>query len=428
MKLNDKQSVSFKTNAQGYLVATGTKLARIGPMEYLGSELGKDPSKVYDVYVEADDLFNDATMQSFNNMPTSIHHPEEMEINSSNWDELAVGHITNVRKSDDGQFLIGDVIVNSKRAIGTINDSLIEVSLGYDADIEEVDGKLKKVNIRGNHLAIVDEGRCGSECKLNLNDGKPKKMADKRSILQKLFGAKRPTNAKVKFGDAKSKLAATKKKLNDSKADFDAKFKDVEAVVVDPNAPVDEKAAAIQELQDNAATLMEEATTALDEAQMATDQAAELAAQVEQEAPADTTVTDADVAAVAQEADAKIADLESQVQEKDAKIADLEAQLAALQEAKDQSATMTDAKTVFTKATFKDSMNSREIKATAVASTGAYTFADAMKLQNCALNSAYAAAKTVVGQKKSNIGSKLVANDAKPTEKKLPKALRGESK
>lgn len=414
MKLNDKQKANFKLTDQGYLLAEGTKLARVGYMEYLGAELGKDPNKLYKVYVEPEDLFNDQAMASFNNMPSSIHHPEEMEINANNWDELAVGSITNIRPSEDRQFLLGDVLINSRKAITTIQDGMIEVSCGYDADIEEVDGKLKKVNIRGNHLAIVDEGRCGADCKLNLNDGKPKKMTQKKTTiadtLRKMFGL----NKSVKIGDAKASLKKLSKKLNDASPELAQKFKDVEDIVVSPDATVEEKAAAVQELQT-------EAMDKLQEAQDAVAQAETLAAQIEEEAPTDAVVTDAAVVGVAAEADAKIADLEAQVQEKDAKIADLEAELAALKESEAASTAMNDAKTVFKKAKFADSMTSKEIKATAVASTGAYSFADAMKLQDCALNSAYAAAKTVAGSK-SKVGANFVGNDAKVTPK-IPKSL-----
>lgn len=423
MKLNDKAQTNFTMTDQGYLVSRGVKLARTGPMEYLSSELGQAAGKVVDVYVDADQLFNDATMQSFEGMPITINHPDEMEVNAKNWEELTKGHITNIRPSDDGNFLLGDALINSIKAIDTVQGGLIEVSLGYDADIEEINGKLTKVNIRGNHLAIVDEGRCGGDCKLNLNDGKPKKMT-KRTMLQKLFGVKAKNPKAKKFGDAKAKITAQKKKLVDSKADFDAKLKDVEAVVVREDASAEEKAVAVQELQAEAATLMEEATAVIDEAQMATEQAEELASQIEEEVPAEATVTDADVAEVAKEADAMIADLEAQVQEKDAKIAELEAEIAALKEAEDKASTIGDAKAVFTKAVFKDSMSSKEMKATAVASTGAYSFADAMKLGDCALNSAYAAAKTALSTvKKPQIGAKFIANDAK-TVSKGPAALR----
>lgn len=425
MKLNDKTTTRFRMTDQGYMVSEGVKLARVGPMEYLGSELGKERNKVYDVYVDEEQLFHPDTIASFENMPVTINHPDEMEVNARNWEELAKGHITNIRPSEDRQFLIGDAIVNSSKAITTIQDGMIEVSCGYDADIEEINGKLTKVNIRGNHLAVVDEGRCGSDCKLNLNDGKPKKMSDKRTILQKLFGVKaKAPKASKKFGDAKTKLTSSKKKLNDAKAEFDKKLKDAEDVVLNPDATVEEKAAAVQELQAEATTLTEEAQASLDEAQTATAQAEELAAQIEDEAPT-ATVTDEDVASVAAEADAKIADLEAQVQEKDAKIADLEQQLAAKEEAEKKASTLGDAKLLFPKLAFKDSMSSKEIQATVVASTGAFSFADAMKLADCALNSAYAAAKTVTAPK-SNVGAKFVGNDAKAQTKKLPKALRGD--
>ncbi len=420
MKLNDKAQTKFTLTDQGYLVSKGVKLARVGAMEYLNSELGKSGNGITDVYVDAEQLFNDATILSFEGMPITINHPEEMEVNAKNWEELTKGHITNIRPSEDKQFLLGDAIINSSSAIDTIQSGMIEVSCGYDADIEEINGKLTKVNIRGNHLAIVDEGRCGGDCKLNLNDGKPKEMT-KRTMLDKILGRKAKKPVALKFGDAKAKITARKKSLNDAKADFDAKLKDAEAVVVDPNATPEDKAAVVQELQAEAVTLMEEATAVIDEAQAATTQAEELAAQIEKEVPTDgTTVTDADITIAEEE----LANLEAQLQEKDAKIAELEAELASLKEAEDKSTTMGDAKTVFTKAVFKDSMSSKEIKATAVASTGSYSFADAMKLGDCALNSAYAAAKTtLLTVKKPQIGSKLIANDAKG-EVKIPAALK----
>lgn len=422
MKLNDKSQVKFKLTDQGYLISEGVKLARVGPMEYLGSELGKDPRKVYDVHVDAEQLFNADTMRSFEHTPITIQHPEEMEVNSKNWEELAVGHISNIRPSEDRQFLLGDSIVNSPRGISTIQSGMIEVSCGYDADIEEIDGKLTKVNIRGNHLAIVDEGRCGADCKINLNDGKPKKMAQKQTALQRLFGIKpKAVKATKKFGDAKSKLATRAKKLNDSKADFDVKFKDVEEIVVSPDATDEEKLEAVQELQTVAADLQEEAIAIQEEAVAAVEQAEELAAQVtpaDEEAP----VNDATI----EEAAAEVAALQEEILEKDAKILELEEQLQALKDKEDQASTLADAKARFPKLVFKDSMPAREIKATAVASTGAYTKEEALKMQDCALSSAYVTASVQSGRK-SNVGSKFVGNDNK-AKANAPASLRRKEK
>lgn len=56
------------------------------------------------------------------------------------------------------------------------------MSLGYDSDIIEKNGKLVKTNIRANHLAIVPEGRCGSACKIGDSKKVNKTMFKKRKL------------------------------------------------------------------------------------------------------------------------------------------------------------------------------------------------------------------------------------------------------
>ena len=408
MKIQDKSQAKFVLDSNGYLVTTA-RMGRVGAMQYLGEEIGKQSGQVFDVYTDEQDLFSEETIKSFEGKPVTIEHPEEMEVNASNWKELSVGHISNIRR--DGDFLIGDVVINDTKAIQIVQKGKIELSFGYDAELVEADGKIKKVDIKGNHLAIVDEGRCGDKCKLG--DGKPSIMS---KLLTRFFGDKK-AKIKLKLGDSIRSTKQMKKKLGDSKADFDAKFKDAEEIVVSPDATVEEKAAVIQELQAEATSLMEEATAVVEEAQAATEQAEQLAAQVEQEVPPATNDADPDV-------ESKVADLEAQVQEKDAKIAELEAELESLKEKEAQATTANDAKRVFPKLAIKDSMSSIEIKRAVVMSTGAYDKESVKTLTDCALNSAYAAALTV-GAKTNNIGSKLLANDSKAQTKQLPKALRG---
>lgn len=421
MRIQDKRpSVNFTLDDNGYLVTTA-KLARIGAMQYGGEELDKKDNKLYDVYVEAHDLFSPETMKSFEGMPVTIDHPIEMYVDSSNWRDLSVGHISNIRKDASGEFLLGDVIVNEPNAIKHIQSGNVEVSCGYDADIENINGKLKKINIKGNHLAIVKEGRCGDKCKLG--DGKPimKKKTTFSDSVRKAFGLKPRQNQKS-FNDFKRVLNDAKKKLNDAKAHFTAKLKDAEEIV-QSDAPLEEKAAAVQDLQVEADNLMEKATAAVEEAQQATQQAEQIASQIEEDAPKET-VTDAEITQAAQDMDDKIADLEAQVQEKDDKIAELEAQLEALKEQEDKITTANDAKRVFgDKLVLKDSMTSTDIKRAVVVNTGAYDAKTVKTLNDCALNSAYSAALTV-NAKTKNIGKKLLG-DSNPQAKQLPKALRG---
>ena len=395
MKIQDKSQAKFVLDSNGYLVTTA-RMGRVGSMQYLGEEIGKKSGQVFDVYTDEQDLFNDETIKSFEGATVTNDHPEEMEVNAHNWKELAVGHIHNIRR--DGDFLLGDVVVNDSKTIKDIQSGKIELSLGYDAELVEADGKIKKVDIKGNHLAIVDEGRCGDKCKLG--DGKPSIMS---TLIKKLFGDKK-LKAKVKLGDAK-------KRLVDAQGEYKQKLADL-SEVVGSDAPVEEKAAAVEELSAEVQAASEEITAVIEEI-------ANLSVDIQEEAPPETPTNDQMTA----EEEAKVADLEAQVQEKDAKIAELEAELESLKEKEAQATTANDAKRVFPKLAIKDSMSSVEIKRAVVMSTGAYDKESVKTLADCALNSAYAAALTV-GAKTNNIGSKLLANDSKAQTKQLPKALR----
>lgn len=400
MKIQDKSSAVFRLDDNGYLITTA-KLARVGAMQYLGEEIGRDSGKVYDVYAEESDLFNAETVKSFEGVAVTNDHPKEMEVNASNWRELAVGHISNVRQ--EGEYLIGDVVVNDAKTIKDIQSGKIELSLGYDADLVDADGKIKKANIKGNHLAIVDEGRCGKQCKLG--DGKPKIMS---KLIKRIFGDKK-AKAKVKLADAK-------KRLVDATGELKQKLADLEEVV-SSDAPVEEKAAAIAELSEEAVELTNEIAE-VNEA------IADLSKEIEGDAPADTTANDE----LTTEESEQIASLEAENQELKDKIAELEAQLEAEKEKEAKATTANDVKRVFPKVALKDSMSSIDMKRAVVASTGAYTSETVKTLADCALNSAYSAALTVgSAQTKPNpIGAKFVANDSKTQTKKLPKALRGD--
>ena len=321
MKIQDKSQAKFVLDSNGYLVTTA-RMGRVGSMQYLGEEIGKQSGQVFDVYTDEQDLFNEETIKSFEGKPVTIEHPEEMEVNASNWKELSVGHISNIRR--DGDFLIGDVVINDTKAIQIVQKGKIELSFGYDAELVEADGKIKKVDIKGNHLAIVDEGRCGDKCKLG--DGKPSIMS---TLIKKLFGDKK-LKAKVKLGDAK-------KRLVDAQGEYKQKLADL-SEVVGSDAPVEEKAAAVEELSAEVQAASEEITAVIEEI-------ANLSVDIQEEAPPETPTNDQMTA----EEEAKVADLEAQVQEKDAKIAELEAELESLKEKEAQATTANDAKRVFPK-------------------------------------------------------------------------------
>jgi hypothetical protein len=61
-----------------------------------------------------------------------------------------------------------DLIIYSKDLIDAVRGGKRELSLGYDVDYEEMEpGKLAQRNIRINHVALVDSGRCGPRCSIS---------------------------------------------------------------------------------------------------------------------------------------------------------------------------------------------------------------------------------------------------------------------
>lgn len=413
MKIQDKQpnKVGFKKDDNGFLRAT-VNLGRTGSMQYLGSEIPDagdhiNDNQIYDVHTTSDQLFSDSTIKSFEGVPVTIQHPDTMDVTADNWKDVSVGHVSNVRQN--GEHLQGEIIINDPDAVKQVENGLREVSLGYDADLSEKDGIIKKVNIVGNHLAIVDEGRCGASCKIN--DKKGGIMAKATSWLSRLSAKPK----QKKMGDAKAKVLAQKKKLNDANVAFAQSLKDAEAVLASADSTDEQKLEAVQQLQEQASSLQEEAQQAISDATDATEQAQQLAEQV---TPADDGTTTNDDDPIGQpdaEAQKQISDLQNQLAEANDKIADLEAQLAQQQETETKATTANDCKRVFPNLKFKDSATSKEMKRQVLVSVGAQTSESVKKMNDCALDSAYHAVIATASTKSvkaNNIGKKLTDNAA----------------
>ena len=150
----------------GQLICRDAILARTGSYGYLESEIkdGGDPTKIVKVNRYEEDVFDPVSIASFENKPFCEEHPEE-DVCGSNYKELAKGYIRDIRrgKGDLSNCLIGDIIITDPEVIELVkNKEKLELSLGYTTNIvEDKDGHYKMVDIRGNHLALVDSGRAG---------------------------------------------------------------------------------------------------------------------------------------------------------------------------------------------------------------------------------------------------------------------------
>lgn len=180
---------------------------------------GETPLEVGDdgkvlVYRSEKEVFNEKTIASFEGKSVTIKHPEEF-VNPKNWKELTIGMIQNVRRGsgDQDQELLADVLVMDAEGIKKVKDGLREVSCGYEADfIQDEKGKGEQVNIIGNHLALVEQGRAGSSFAIRDHKGDIKMKKSLQEKLKEIFS----TASKVIDEAAEEKK---EEKTNDAEAE-----------------------------------------------------------------------------------------------------------------------------------------------------------------------------------------------------------------
>lgn len=161
--------------ADGSLLCKNVPIARTGTQLYSTNDLPKlTPDSKGEIEVERlpEDVFSPETLASFEGMTITLLHPSDddgnvMFVDTVNWRELAQGHAQNVRRGEGEQsdLMLADLIIKDELAIQEINKGNDEISCGYDAQYEQTaPGKAKQVNIIGNHVALVPNGRAGYRC------------------------------------------------------------------------------------------------------------------------------------------------------------------------------------------------------------------------------------------------------------------------
>ena len=177
MLIQDKaklESVRKKDN-NGYMHVATSNLTKEQVVPYMGDtipgykELGLEPSKVYMIYRPAEEI--EKAAQTFNGLPLMLDH-WEMDADNIPKDKV-VGSLGTDAKWEP-PYLTNSLIVTDSKAIEAIeNGSYSELSASYACDIDmtggvfdgkSYDGIMR--NIKGNHVALVHEGRAGHDVKV----------------------------------------------------------------------------------------------------------------------------------------------------------------------------------------------------------------------------------------------------------------------
>jgi hypothetical protein len=166
---------------EGYLLLEGVPIARTGIQNYLPGEIATEDGEIVQpgrdgiVKVIRDDaeVFRPETIASFAGKPVTNEHPDEF-VSPETWKRISVGVTLNPRRGEgaDSHLLLADLLVTDAEAIKAIEGGKVEISCGYDAAyVETAPGQARQERIIGNHVALVDSGRCGTVC--SIGDSKP---------------------------------------------------------------------------------------------------------------------------------------------------------------------------------------------------------------------------------------------------------------
>lgn len=229
-----KISENLAETPEGYLLALNVPIGRVGEMEYGKDEvpLEADSNGMVTVSRDADELFSEEAIASFQGKPLTIRHPNDF-VSPENWSQLSKGVMQNVRRGsgDTKDDLVCDLLITDGFTISLVKSGLRGLSCGYEAEYTQTGvGLGKQTRIRGNHLALVEEGRAGQE--YAVRDHKGAESMDKKFLerLKKAMGMGKtfdeavkdaetaPTNSEPAVMDSKQydELVNGMKKINDA--------------------------------------------------------------------------------------------------------------------------------------------------------------------------------------------------------------------
>lgn len=176
----------------GVLICRNVPIGRTGIQKYHAKDLAladKNPFDIVDVNRKEDDVFDAATLASFEGMAVTDGHPDE-DVNMNNWGIYAKGHVQNVHrgKGEDSDKIVADLFITDNVLADKIRNKLKrEVSSGYQCMYAmDEEGSIQQKNIRGNHVAVVDAGRAGPSVAIKDSLPEETKQIERRKPLMAL--------------------------------------------------------------------------------------------------------------------------------------------------------------------------------------------------------------------------------------------------
>lgn len=162
-----------EVDSNGFWRIKNNPLSKEGVFPYLGKQIDKslEPNKIYWVYRPMSEISNPETIESFNAAPLIDEH-EMIGDGWTKYDDRPAGGVVYNTHAKDGK-LYGDIRIYSEKLKDEIESGKKELSMGYECNYEAehgvFDGKeydFVQKNLRGNHIALVNRGRMGSDVRV----------------------------------------------------------------------------------------------------------------------------------------------------------------------------------------------------------------------------------------------------------------------
>ena len=278
------------TDWNGFMEVRDNPISKIGVFPYLGSEIdnpeASDPDKVYWVFRPPEELSSKETIDSFKLMPFIDEH-EILGNSGMPAERKGIQGTIGEQVYYDAPYLRGNIKIHSSAAQSLIKAGKVELSPCYGctwpSEAGTYDGKpyqFTQRNIRGNHLALVEEGRTGPDVavqdhrKFTLDSAEllpmeftPEQLAQLKALIAEMMGTKTGDEDPVKDPAKDEDPAADADPEKDPAKDED--------VVVEPEVTPEQAGAA-----EEAVTAAEEAQAAIEEVAAAIEEVAAAAEEV----------------------------------------------------------------------------------------------------------------------------------------------------
>lgn len=206
----------------GYIEIKRNPISKVGVFPYSGAQLGlsgDDAGRIFNVLRPAEELFSDETVESFRLLPFIDEHAMlgSEELGRLPAEKKGVHGTIGESIEVDPPYLRANVKIFAESLKSAIDSGKIELSPGYFCKYEFTSGEFEgqsydavQRQIRGNHLALVSEGRSGADVAVL---DKMTFTIDAKEVLA--MADEEKTNAEGSGGELKDLLDKLKVHLKD---------------------------------------------------------------------------------------------------------------------------------------------------------------------------------------------------------------------